>query len=137
MRGLDQRDQQSRPNRTDRRNLPQQLARSMFAALLEKISPYGSMQSLEGVEFVVKELGPMANADFRNLGQPSRTVARGVDRGAGAGNGRAAIQRLEAIHHPGEIFADRQITARQFLQRAYAIFSMVDRPEKSATQQIG
>ena len=42
-----------------------------------------------------------------------------------------------ARHHPGEIFADRQITARQLLQRAYAIFSMVDRPEQSAPQQLG
>jgi len=95
------------------------------------------MQSLQGVEFLIAELGPTAHANFCNLGQPSRTVARGVDRGAGAGNGPTAIQRFESIHHPGEILADRQITARQFLQRAYAIFSVVDRPEISAAQQLG
>ena len=47
-----------------------------------------------------------------------KELARGVDRRAGAGNGPATIQRFESIHHPGEILADRPITARQLLQRA-------------------
>jgi len=41
---------------------------------------------------------------------------------------------LNPVHHPREIFVDGEITARQLLQRSYAILSMVDRPEKSATQ---
>src|SRR5208283_1210161 len=128
-RSLDQRGHQSSSNRTHRRNLTQQLCRAMFAALLYQISPYRSMQRSQGIEFLVEKLGPTAYPNFFNLVQPSRTVARGVDRRAGASNGPAAIERLEPIHNPGEIFADRQITARQFLQGSYAIFSMVDRSE--------
>src|SRR5215472_18725927 len=137
MRGLDQCDHKSGSNGADRRNLAQQLGCAMFAALLEKISPYRLMQNSQDVQFLIEEFGPSAHASFSNLVQPSRTVPRGVDRRAGAGNGPAAIQRFESIHNPGEIFADRQITARQFLQRSYAIFSMVDRPEQSAPQQLG
>ena len=109
----------------------------MFAALLHQISPYRPMQSSQGIKFLVEELSPTAYPNFLNLVQPFRTVTRGVDRRAGASNGPAAIERLESIHNSGEIFADRQITAPQFLQGSYAIFSMVDRSEKSAAQQIG
>ncbi|HZM11323.1 MAG TPA: hypothetical protein VFC15_14040, partial [Candidatus Limnocylindrales bacterium] len=73
----------------------------MFAALLDQISPYCSMQSLEGIEFLVEELGPTTHARFLNLFQPSRTVARGVDRHAGASNGPASIERFESVHNPG------------------------------------
>src|SRR5271157_5787802 len=136
-RSLDQRGHESSSNRTDRRNLSQQLCRAMFAALLDQISSYHSMQSSQGIEFLVEELGPTAHPNFLNLVQPFRTVARGIDRRAGTSNGPASIECLESIHNSGEIFADRQITARQFLQGSYAIFSMVDRPEKSAAKQIG
>src|SRR5271167_4133808 len=136
-RSLDQRGHESSSNRTDRRNLPQQLCRAMFPALLHQISSYRSMQSAQGIEFLVEELGPTAHPNFLNLVQPFRTVTRGVNRRAGTSNGPAAIERLDSIHNPGEIFADRQITAPQFLQGSYAIFSMVDRPEKSAAQQFG
>src|SRR5271166_1040981 len=134
-RSLDQRGHESSSNRTDRRNLSQQLCRAMFAALLDQISSYHSMQSSQGIEFLVEELGPTAHPNFLNLVQPFRTVARGIDRRAGTSNGPASIECLESIHNSGEIFADRQIAARQLLQGSYAIFSTVDRPEKSAAQQ--
>ena len=64
-------------------------------------------------------------------------MARCIDLLASTGNGPAPIHRLEPIHHSGEIFGDRQITAGQFLQRPHAVLSMVDRREHSTTQQIG
>ena len=65
-RSLDQRGHQSSSNRTDRRNLTQQLCRTMFAALLDQISPYHSMQSSQGIEFLVEELGATAHPNFLN-----------------------------------------------------------------------
>ena len=55
MRGLDQGDHQSGSNGADRRNLAQQLGGAMFAALLEKISPYLLMQNPQEVQFLIEE----------------------------------------------------------------------------------
>src|SRR5438445_8646660 len=59
-----------------------------------------------------------------------------VDERAGARNGPAAIERFEAAHDAGEIFGDRQITAGQLLQGAYAVLPVVDRREQSAAEKF-
>ena len=48
---------------------------------------------------------------FQELGQPLVAMTRSVDRGAAAGNGPAAIQRFDPIHHPGHIFGFNQALA--------------------------
>ena len=102
-RSLDQRGHESSSNRTDRRNLSQQLCRAMFAALLHQISSYQSMQSSQGIELLVEELGPTPHPNFLNLVQPFRTVARGIDRCAGTSNGPASIECLDSIHSMRDI----------------------------------
>src|SRR5882672_3444157 len=64
-------------------------------------------------------------------------MSRRVDQLAGTGNGPASIHRLQTIHDLAEIFGDRQITPRQFLQGPYAVLSMINRPQMSTVQQIG
>jgi hypothetical protein len=51
-------------------------------------------------------------------------------------NPPASVDRLQTTHHPCQIFADRQITACQFLQRPQSMLPVVDRPEKIRPQQI-
>src|ERR1017187_6684789 len=64
-RGLDQCGHESSSNRTDGRNLPQQLCRAMFAALLHQISPYRSMQSSQGIELLVERKSTRLNSSHR------------------------------------------------------------------------
>jgi hypothetical protein len=52
MRRLDQRDQQSRANRADRRNLPQQIHGTVFPALRQKVASHLLTQSLQRVELL-------------------------------------------------------------------------------------
>ena len=48
MRGLDQRDQQSRSDRTDSRNLTEYLGRAVFSALLQEIPAHLLAELLSG-----------------------------------------------------------------------------------------
>ena len=66
MRGLDQCDQPSSANRTDRRNLPQQFRGPMFPALRQQIPPHGLTQRSQSIELLVEELGPLAHPSFPN-----------------------------------------------------------------------
>src|SRR5271169_746034 len=108
----------------------------MFLALDEEIPTCLLPQPLQGIELLIEELGSTAHPSFGDLAQPFAAVARCVYGCTGAGNTPASIQCLNPIHHPREVFGEGEITARQLLQRSYAILSMVDRPEKSATQQL-
>src|SRR5882762_9665294 len=56
MRSLDQRNQQSGPNRANVRNLPQQLRRSMFPALGQQVPSHDLAQSSHRIELLVEEL---------------------------------------------------------------------------------
>src|SRR2546425_11098986 len=102
----------------------------MLSTLRQEISPHLLAQGLQGIQLLVKELGSTAHAGFRYFAQPFRTMVRCVDGRTFAGNAPAPVESLEPIHDPREIFADRQITARQLLQRSEAVLPMVDRPEK-------
>jgi hypothetical protein len=102
----------------------------VLSTLRQEISSYLLAQSLQGIELLVEELGPTAHADFRYFVEPFRTMVRCVDGCTFTGNAPAPVERLEPIHDAREIFADRQITARQLLQRSEAVLSMVDRSEK-------
>src|SRR6267142_2135159 len=131
MRGLDQRDQQSGPDRTDVRNLAQQFRGSMFSALGQQILPHGLAQSSQSIELLVEELGPPAHAGFPDLVQPIRAMAWCVDLLTPTENAPTSIQSLDTIHHTAEIFADRQITAGQLLHSSKAVLPMVDRAQIS------
>src|SRR3989475_1559226 len=102
----------------------------MISTLRQEISPHLLAQSLQCIELLVEELGPTAHAGFRYFAKPFRTMVRCVDCRTFAANAPAPVESLEPIHDASEIFADRQITARQLLQRSEAVLPMVDRPEK-------
>src|SRR4030095_15591383 len=70
VRSLNQRDQQSGPNRTDVGNLTQQFRRTMFPALGKETPPHLLAQSLQRVELLVEMLGSTAYACFGNPAQP-------------------------------------------------------------------
>jgi hypothetical protein len=44
---------------------------------------------------------------------------------------------FQAIHHPGKIFDDGQITSGEFPQHAYTGLAVVNRLEIIETQQVG
>jgi len=94
VRGLDQRDQQSSPNRTDVRNLAQQFRGAMFSALGQQISPHRLAQRSQSIELLVEELSPPAHAGFPDLVQPLRAMTRCVDLLTPTGNPPASIQSL-------------------------------------------
>src|SRR2546429_3836271 len=52
-------------------------------------------------------------------------------------NAPAAIDRLDPVHDPREIFADGQISPGQFFQRAQALLSVINRAEQIGAQQLG
>src|SRR5260370_9978180 len=102
----------------------------MLSTLRQEISSHLLAQSLQGIELLVEELGPTAHPGFRYFAEPFRTMVRCVDGRTFAGNAPAPVEDLEPIHDAREIFADRQITARQLLQCSQAVLSIVDLPEK-------
>ena len=64
-------------------------------------------------------------------------MARVVDTLSATGNAPAAIDRLDPVHDPREIFADGQISPGQFFQRAQALLSVINRAEQIGAQQLG
>ena len=99
----------------------------MFPALHHQFLPGLLTQAAQHIELLVESLGSAADSGFGQLLQPLGAMLRCVNELAGTGNAPAPLQGLEAIHHLADIFSDRQITARQFLQDPYAVLSMVDR----------
>src|SRR5258708_24397348 len=63
-------------------------------------------------------------------------MTRRIDLLAGTRNTPTTIDRLHSAHHSSEIFADGQITARQFLQCAGACSSVIDRAEFVHVQPV-
>src|ERR1700746_3458198 len=109
----------------------------MLPTLRQKLTSYLAPQNLQSIQMLIKQLCAAVHASVRNLVQPLLPITRGIDSRASAGNAPAAIQPLEPIHPPPQIFADRLITTRQLAQRAQSIFSVVDRSQHSGTQQLG
>src|ERR1039458_4254853 len=137
MRCLDDRDQQGRPDWTDRGNLAEQLERLVLPALGQQFAPHLLAQRPQRIELLVVELRPAPHSRLSDLAEPLGTIARRIDLLTGAGNGPTAVHRLEARHHASQIAADRHITARQFLQSSYAMLSVIDRLELVQVQQFG
>jgi len=69
---LNQSDQQSRPNRSDRRNLAQPLHRAVLATLGQQILPYLLAQNNQRIELPVVELGSAAHDPARLSHWPER-----------------------------------------------------------------
>src|SRR6266581_8879530 len=67
VRGLHQRNQSRRPNRTDAGNLAQQFRGLMFPALCQKLRSQVSPQGLQSVQLLIEQLRPAAHAGLRNL----------------------------------------------------------------------
>src|SRR2546429_637094 len=94
-------------------------------------------QDNQHVELLVVKLCSAAHAGLGDLAQPFLTMARMVDTLAGAGNAPAAIDRLDPVHDPREVFADGQISPGQFFYCAQAILSVIDGAEEIGAQQLG
>src|SRR4029077_8502955 len=109
----------------------------MSPALRQQITSRSLPQRLQRIQLLVEPLGSQANSGFYDLGQPLRTMARSIHGWPGAGNGPASVHGLDPTHHPRQMFRDRQIAARELLQGAYAILSVVDRGEMVAAQELG
>src|ERR1700690_4644712 len=108
MRGLNESDQQSCSDRTNRRNLAQQIRRVVLLALPQQIASDLLTKSLQCVELLIVELCPAAHAGFGDLGQPFVPMAWRVDSLAGAGNRPASVESLQPVHHPSEILGAGQ-----------------------------
>src|ERR1700675_2575667 len=76
MRCLDQRNQQRRPNRTDRRDLAEQFARLVLLTLGQQIAPDCLAQDSQGIELVVIKFCPAEHSYLGDLRQPLRTMTR-------------------------------------------------------------
>src|SRR3984885_3628032 len=72
---LNQGHQQGRSNRTDRRNLAQQLGGRMFLALKQEVVLHFTMQCSQRIDLLIVELGPAAYARFADLVQPLLAMA--------------------------------------------------------------
>jgi len=94
------------------------------------------VQRAQRVELLVVKFRPAAHAGFADFCQPFGTITRCVNLLTGTGDGRASVDRLQASHHPREIFG-RQIAARQVLNGSYASLFMINGPEKVRAQQLG
>src|SRR6516225_4778024 len=103
----------------------------MFPALGEEIPPHRLAQRLQPVQLVVGELSSTAHPCFLDPAQPFRPMPRCVDLRTAASNAPTVVQGLEPIHHSRQILGDRQITARQLLQRTQTPFSVVDGRERT------
>src|ERR1700730_10349412 len=83
---LHQGNEQSRPYRSDRRNLAQQFHGAVFAAFRPRISSYLLAQRPQGIQLLVVDLRPAMHAGFADLGQPFRAIAWCVHTLPRAGN---------------------------------------------------
>jgi hypothetical protein len=109
----------------------------MFATLREQFSPSLLAQVLQHVQLLIKLLGSAASAGLRDLSQPLTAMAGIVDVPSSTWDRPAAIQIFQAIHHPGKILDDGQITSGKIPQHAYAGLAVINRFEIIETQQVG
>src|SRR5712691_595067 len=133
VRGLHERDQSRRSNRTDAGYLAQQFRGFMFPALGQQLRSHLSPQGLQSIQLLIEQLRSALHPCLGELVQPFLSSAHSIDLGAGTRNAPAAIQCLQAIHHARQIFADGLITAPQLAQRPYSIFSVVNRSQHPST----
>jgi hypothetical protein len=137
VRCLDQRDPQRRPDRTDRRDLAEQLRCWVLLTFGEQLAPYLVAQRSQGIELLLVKLGPAKHSHLADLGKPLGTMTWRIDLLAGTGNTPAAIDGLHPGHHSCQIFADGQIAACQFPQCADAGSAVIDRAELIQVQPVG
>src|SRR5437879_13877293 len=99
---LDQSDQQSRPDRTNRWNLTQPFHRGVLAALGQEIKPHLLAQNSHGIALLVVEFGATAHAGFREFAQPFRPVASCVHLLRDTGAVPARRKSFPRLHAPRE-----------------------------------
>src|ERR1700676_3416100 len=131
MRCLNESDQKGGPDRAQPGNLLEKLTGGMLPAFRQQFVPCFLPYPHQKVELLIGLLSPAAHTGFPEFFQPRSAMARGIDLLAGAGNRPAPIDRFETIHHAREVFADGEVTATQFPQRAHPGLSVVHRREKS------
>ena len=114
-----------------------QASRAEIAKSLEEISACFLMQGTQEIQLLVVVFGASPHPGFADLRKPFRTVPWCIHFFAGTRNAPTAIPGLQPIHDPGEVFADRQITARQLLQRSQAVLSVIHRLDVVHIQLFG
>jgi hypothetical protein len=116
MRRLDQSNEQSGANGTDRGDLTQQFCRAVFPAFGQQIASHLLAQCLERVELSIAELRPAKCAGFGELGQPLCWMTLRVHPLSCAGDRPTPVQSFQTIHRPGEILRECQVAAGKFLK---------------------
>ena len=101
----------------------------MLLALPQEFASRLQAQRLQTIELLVKMRGSNPNSWFHDLGQPFGAMPWSIHRRTATGNGPAAVQGFDPIHHASHIFGDRQIAAPQFFQGADPMLFVVDRVE--------
>jgi len=101
VRGLHQRNQSRRSNRTDTGNLAQQFRSLMFPALGQKLGSHLAPQGLQSIQLLIEQLRSAPHPGLWKLAQPFFPIARGINAGASTGNAPASIHGLKPIHDPG------------------------------------
>src|SRR5947207_6413017 len=101
----------------------------MLVAFQQELASRLQAHRLQTVELLIQMLGSNPNSWFQDFGQPLGAMMGSVNLGAAAGNGPAAIQSFDPIHHSGRVFGDRQIAPPQLFEGADSMFSVVDRLE--------
>src|ERR1022692_4368181 len=101
----------------------------MLATLPQEFASRLQTQRLQTIELLVYMFGSHPDSWLLDVAQPLGAMTGSVDAGASAGNGPAAVQRLDPIHGACDILGDRQIAAPQLLKSAYSMFSVVHRLE--------
>src|SRR5260370_8388530 len=95
VRGLHQRDQSRRSNRTDGGNLAQQFRCLMFPALGQELGSQVSPQALQSIQLLIEQLCAAAHAGLRNLAQPYLSRAPSTNLGAAPRNSPTPIHPLQ------------------------------------------
>ena len=85
----------------------------------------------------VEKFGTLVDAGLLELVDPVGPLAGRVNFPSGAGDGAAAVESFDAVHHPRAVLHQGLIAAAQFLERAETVLAMVNRPQGIQPQQVG
>src|SRR5215467_2456889 len=96
----------------------------MFATLGQQEATRFLPQSLQSIELLIEERGPLRQAWFAQLLQP---LGSGINALAGAVDPLAPVDRFEPVHHACAIVYESEIAAAEFFQPVRVALTVVDR----------
>ncbi len=83
----------------------------MLVAFEQEFASRLQTHRLQTIELLIQALGSNPNSWFHDLGQPLGVMPWSVHHRTVTGNGPAAIEGFDPIHHARDIFRDGQIAA--------------------------